>query len=259
VALTVTTTLHANEAYVDVTIAGATNNATVSVERLDSEDTASTIRAGAALTLTGTSGVIPDHEVPFDVPIRYRVTNTVISSETATSAALTVPSYDKTWLKDPATSSRNMVLHEVQDIETMTREAQAGVFPILDRRHPVVVAARRHGVKGDLRCTTATLAERTDLVDLLSRGQVLLLATPGAYGLGNIYVHVGDVSETMIGPVTTQSRRWTLPMIQVDRPAQLAIAPARMTWGVVKFSWSSWDALYAENVTWDELLFMAAP
>ena len=225
------------------------------VQRVDTDGVATTIRSGATMTLTNKTGTIVDFEAPMDVSLYYTVSQvTPAGSETGTSSYFTLVSYGVTWLKDPATSTYNMRIDYVEDLQTLTRDAQAGVFNIIDRRYPIVVATRRHGWHGDFVCHTATINQRTQMINLLSRGQVLLLSTPGSYGIGNVYVSVGDVTEERVGKVYETFRRWTLPMTMVDRPAQLASTPLGNRWIDVETNFVTWNDLYVRNYTWDYLL-----
>lgn len=247
------------KAMVGLTLSFPASVGAVKVERIDAAGSRTTIRAGESFALNGGSGQIQDYEVPLDTAVTYEATQPSPGTEKATSVAVTIVSYGYTWLRDPGTPSRNLRLDEVTSLETVTREAQAGVFDIIDRKHPIVVAARRHGWEGDLVCVTATSAQRKAMVDLLSRGQILLLSTPAGYDLGNVYVHVGSVSEKRIGVVTEPTREWTLPLVMVDRPSQLATAVTYMRWIDVETSWPTWNDLYNTGLTWDELLVYPVP
>lgn len=220
-----------------------------------------TLAGGAAFALKTGAGMFVDFEAPFDrTDLTYRVSQvTPTGSETGTSSWVTLDSDGHTWLKDPAYPPRNIRLDEVTSLVEQTYAARAGVFTIIDRPHPVVVAARRAGWSGELVFHTATDDQRTSVNDLLSRGQVLLLSTPERpwepYGLGNIYVHVGDVTCSRVTSlVTEQTRRWTLPLTAVDRPAALATMPPGFRWVDVKNTWATWQALADTGMTWNQLL-----
>ena len=230
----------------------------VQVQRQDPDGWTDVIRAGSTVTLSGGFAVVYDYEAPLDVPVSYVVTQVVPASGTpakATSAVVTVKSFGYTWLKDPGLPSRNVRLEEVGGIAEVTRPARSGVFHIIGRSHPVVISARREGQQGDFVFTTATDAQRQDIVDLVSRGTVLLLQTPAGYSVGSVYIHVDDVTETRLTGVGTEtSRRWTLPFTEVDRPTGLATAPLGTTWAVVKATYQDWQALKDTQMAWYEVL-----
>lgn len=226
----------------------------VKVERRDPGAPWLIIRSGTSVAATAGAVTVWDAEAPFDTVVTYRVSQvTPTGSETGEVSTL-VGSVGVTWLKDPAFPSRSLPLNEVTALPEVTFASRSGVFAVIDRPRPIVVAARRESWTGTLRFTTTTSAERTRVHDLLARGQVLLLATPAAYGIGNQYVHVGDAVEERVGLVTEQSRRWSLPLTNVDRPESLAVAPRGLRWVDVKFKYPTWGDLLATGMTWDQLL-----
>jgi hypothetical protein len=252
---TIVRTVDTRRAMVTLSLTFSTAVTAVRVVRYDAVGTPTTLRAGDSFPLTNGTGLIYDHEVPLDVPVSYTATQVApAGSEAASTALMTVISEGRTWLKDPGTPSRNQVLAEVTGLGTMTYQSQAGVFPIIDRRRPIVVASTRHDWAGELSFSTATAAERDGMHELLSRGQVLLLSTPAGYGIGNVYVHAGDVSVTRVGLVTSTTRRWVVPLTVVDRPATLSATPLKIRWGDVKNGYANWDAVYALNETWDQFM-----
>lgn len=226
----------------------------VAVQRKDPEGYTELIRSGATVGLSGGFAVIYDYEAPLDVEVSYlvsQVTPTPTTPNQTASNAITIVSNGYTWLKDPGLPSRNIRLDEVEGITDVTRPARAGVFHVIDRTHPVVISARREGRQGEFSFTTATDAQRMDVVLLLSRGTVLLLQTPDGYGMGSIYVHAGDVVESRPGTLGKEStRRWSMPIIMVDRPAGLATMPVNNTWGNVKATYQDWLALYNTRLKW---------
>ena len=94
------------------------------------------------------------------------------------------------------------------------------------------------------------------VVKLINRGEILLLSAPP----GNVYVHVGDVDEERIalGDVTDWLRRWTLPVLVVDRPVSLTTTAPSERWIDVENTWLTWDDLYDANLTWDQLKALPA-
>ena len=225
------------------------------------------IKSGAAFPCVAGQPKVPayDYEAPFDVDVTYRITQvTPAGSETVTSGAVKLDSWPPdgrvgsgyTWLKDPAFPSLSMRLDEVTSLPALTYAARSGVFAVIDRPKPIGISARRQAWTGELKFTTATLNQRNRVNDLLARGQILLLATPDGYGIGNQYLLVGDVVEERIaGAVVTEpSRSWTLPLTCVDRPESLTLAPQVMRWVDVKLKYPTWDALAATGKTWAQLV-----
>lgn len=202
------------------------------------------------------TGALDDYEVPMDVAVTYRITqiDPATTEDPLTLGPYLLSSGGFSWLKDPALPFRNVRLDEVTTIEVETFASRAGIFDIIDRSRPIVVAARRQDRTTQLDLTTASEAQRLTMVSLLSTGQVLLLSTPGAYGWGNEYVHVGDVTESRIGVATEATRRWTLPITVVDRPVSLSYPPAVMTWSDVVADWATWSDVISDNASWSTLI-----
>jgi hypothetical protein len=242
---------------VRLTIAFTNTSVTVcKIERQDPVAPWVPIRWGSNYACVGGKPNPPadDFEAPFDVEVTYRVTQvTPAGSETATVTTM-LPSGGITWLKDPGFPSRNVALHEVKELPEMTYVARSGVFAVIDRARPVVVAAKRQAWTGVLGFTTATDGERLRIHDLLSRGQVLLLNTPYEYGIDNAYVYAGDVTEARIGLVTEPSRAWSLPLTVVDRPESLSLTPLSIRWIDIKNTYATWGDLAATGKTWNQLV-----
>lgn len=227
------------------------------IERQDPGQPWVRIRAGNSYPCTAGKCVVKDYEAPFDVTgSLYKVTQvTPTGTETVTVTAPPLASNGYTWLKDPAFPSQSVRLDEVTSLTQLVFAARAGVFSIIDRPRPVTVSAKRQGWVSELRFTTSTLSQRDRLYDLFGPGQVLLLAAPGGYGVGNEYVFAGDLTEERVSPVVTEpTRAWAVPLTAVDRPEALALAPQGVRWIDVRTKYVTWDALRDTGLTWDQLL-----
>ena len=256
---TITATVLPDQAGVRLAIDFSTEGATkVSVGRMDPTGFVSLIRAGDQVLLTAGKASVDDYEAPLDVPVYYTATKTQPApppAATANSATVTIPSSGRTWLKDPARPSRNMVVPIVTSVQTLTRPSRAGVFPILERSTPIVVTNMRQSPVGAAVFHTLTSAQRTSMVDILSPGSILLLQTDPRFGWNTAYIHVGDVVEARVGLATEPARQWTLPFTVVDRPEGLAEGyTIAKTWGGVKQAYATWGDLKASGKTWEKLL-----
>lgn len=244
-----------------------TAQATAIVGRMDPNGFTQVIRSGANVPLVGGEAFVYDYEAPLDVDVYY-VTGTGWNPDgslivAAVSNTVRIHSNGYSWLKDPGMPTRNLRLDELENIPELTRSARGGIFHIIDRTNPIVVTSKREGRTGELHFTTATKAQRQMVVTLLSRGQVLLLQTPDASGFGSIYVYVGDVTETRVGTMTEQTRKWTLPITMVDRPEGLATAALGTVWSDVGNEFATWTALRTTlnsdggRMNWDDVLTRA--
>jgi hypothetical protein len=239
---------------------------TASFGRISAGGLTITLRSGATVPVVNKKATITDWEVPLDTAVVYEVVQVLPSTgtESGQGKALTVQSDPTggrmrgggyTWLSDPAVSDRALRLDEVQGQKSQNRVSRAGVFAVIDRPKPIVVSSRRASFVGELEFYTATLQQRTTVLDIISRGQVLLLRTPDYFGLGTIYVHVGDVLEERITALAREpSRRWSLPLTEVDRPEGFATMTEGMRWIDVNNRYANWQAVYNTGFTWAELL-----
>lgn len=228
----------------------------IRLERKTPEGRYVPVKAGLEIDLVGGKAVVDDFEAEMDVELTYRaiqVTPTS-SADPVILSGVVLPSNGWSWLKDPAIPARNVRLDEVTNIETETFTSRAGIFDVIDRSRPVVVAALRRDKSAQLDITTATEDQRKAVELILSTGQILLLATPAAYSWGNEYVHIGDVTESRIGVASETSRRWAMPIVVVDRPYALSYQPAEMTWADVVGDWATWSDVIDEIDTWADLV-----
>ncbi len=241
--------------FIDVTATFTVGTTAAIIERQDPGGPWDYIRAGAIVEVDSLTGVAvyEDHEAPMDVPVRFRATKTAPTTpaEQVISPEITLVSYGKVWLKDPAFGAYDTELHEVTGLPELTFASRAGIFPVIDREDPVVVAARRQNFTGELHFTTVTDVQRADMERLLKRGQVLLLSVPPAYGMGNAYIHVGDVTATRVGVATEPTRAWTLPITRVDRPSSLGYVPLGMHWEDVYYKYTTWQDLVDTGEDWE--------
>lgn len=230
----------------------------VSVGRNDPDGFSYLLRAGDKVTLSAGLATVEDFEAPLDVPVSYvatKVTPAPPPAASATSAVVTIPSNDLVWLKDPAYPSRNMVVPIVTSIPQLLSVSRAGVFPILDRAAPIVVANRRQLPTGTLTIHTLTDGQRQQVADLMARGSVVMLQANPSTGWGSRYIHVTDVTEARVGLVSEPARRWSMPFLVVDRPEGLSVAATTAkTWASVKAIYPTWADLKATAKTWEQLL-----
>lgn len=223
--------------------------ATALVERVNPDGSVVPVRAADPATLVAGAWVGDDYEVPLDAPFYYQATSTTRPGVVLTSPLYTLVGGGATWLKHPGRPALNMKI-DVARAPDWTRPVTAGVFAVLGRSRPVAVSATRGSERGDLTVNTYDEAERLSLLGLLADGGVLYLSTPDDYGLGNVYVSVGDVGERRYTHVANkQEREWTLPLTVVDRPIGTALA-AGNTWGDVLTEYASWSQLLASEGTW---------
>src|SRR6185312_5571372 len=115
-----------------------------------------------------------DSEAEMDQVLTYRMTQTdpTTTADPIEITGITLASNGWSWLKDPALPTRNVRLDEVTNMEVATFASRAGIFDVIDRPHPVVVAALRRDRVTELDITTATEDQRLAMEYLLSSGQI---------------------------------------------------------------------------------------
>lgn len=255
-AITVVATADPATGGITVTATMSASITAVTIGRNDPNGFSQLIRQGASIPVTGGTVTVVDYEAPLDVEVSYVVSQlTPVGSEVGYSANVKLASEGRTWLKDPGYPGRNMVIPVVTSIADLTRPARAGIFNVIDRANPVVVATRRGGPGGILICHTLTLDQRDELNLLLSRGTTLLLQTPVIEQFGSAYVAVTDAVETRVGLAFEESRRFTLPFVVVDRPDGLASASTvDKTWRALKNKYLTWGDQTATGKTYQQVL-----
>jgi hypothetical protein len=227
---------------------------TATIARVNSADgTVLAVRNAEPATLVLGQWIGPDYEVPLDDEFYYRATSPDVPGVELLSVPYSVASVERTMLKHPGRPALNAAVR-VSEGPSLTRPVAQGIFDVLGRQTPVAVSMRRNSARGDLHLVTFDDAEREALLLLLDDGTPLLLQTPSGYGVGNVYIAVGEVSEeraTGFGPEPL--RRWTLPFVVVDRPTGAALAVGN-SWADILASYGSWDAMRAAEGTWAGVL-----
>ena len=130
-----------------------------------------------------------------------------------------------------------------------------GLFDVIGRATPVAVTDVRSTGAGTLVLTTRTYNEAQAIRNVTADGAVLLLQTPGAANLGNLYIAPADVTEERISPLyMVQDRRFTIPFTIVDRPFGLAVAAEGYRWLDVYNTYATWQVFFEALNTWAEVL-----
>ncbi|MFF1820399.1 hypothetical protein ACFVWG_24045 [Kribbella sp. NPDC058245] len=227
--------------------------ATATVERVNADGTVIPVRGADPATLVAGAWIGDDYEAPLDLSFYYQATSTDRPGVVVTSETYEMDSAGRTWLKHPGRPFLNTVV-EVAGPPDLTRPVAQGVFEVLGRSRPVAVTMRRNSERGELVLNTRTDTERVALVGLLDDGGPLFLAAPGGYGLGSVYIAVGEVTERRLtGLGATQDRQFVLPFTVVDRPIGTALALGN-SWSDVYGAYASWSQLLATEGTWTGVL-----
>jgi len=224
--------------------------ASATVSRVDPDGTVSPVRGGEPAAVVGGSWSGFDYEAPFDVPVTYRAVTGLV---TQTSTAVTLPSFERAWLKHPGLPVLNMPVH-VARLPVLQRAANSATLAVLGRLNPVVVSQRRAGYTGAVDVWTDSDDAKAGLWGLLNDGTPLLFAPPGGTGVTNMWLHVGDVAETRVTDVAAEHvRLWQLPFTVVDRPVDVVVTTV-YDWAAVVDEFTSWSDLVSQVGSWSELV-----
>ncbi|MER7905371.1 hypothetical protein ABTX84_19075 [Streptomyces sp. NPDC095614] len=258
-----TTVVQEATASVAVTLRELSVGDLISVYRV-TPDGARTLVRGPSGLLDGTVAVtsdlmiIEDAEAPLLVPVYYRVetVSSVGAVTTRISGAVTVPHADinLAWLKDPGSPQRNMRVM-VKAPPNWQRPVERGAYRVAGRRNSVVHSDVLGGLEGDLVIWTRDDDERKGLHGLLDPGHVLLWQAAPGMGVDDMYVSVGQPTESRVGgPATEQWREWTLPLTEQDAPATVGISGSSgRTWQDILTEFATWDALQSVYDTWEDV------
>lgn len=212
-----------------------------------------------AVVTPGQITIVRDYEAPIGVPLTYTAetwddaTPGTVSTQTV---AFTVPDdgCSDTWLTDlvRAQNTFRVVLEELAELEY---EYPTGVHQILNRRTPIVTSDIANTPSWELSFLTRSDDQRARARAILGNGVPVLLRTPPANGIGNVYFSVtGWKEQRLVRLATDPNRRFVADCVQVDRPDPglfrplipvdySAIAATFATYADLKAGRSSYDAM----------------
>jgi hypothetical protein len=203
--------------------------------------------------------VVEDHEAPFGVPFYYSIAilnadGSTASSRSSDPITLTLPDINTAWLKDPGNPQRNCLV-VVQRAPDWQRPIEQAAFVVRGRRNKVVLSGRRQGLEGDLAIWTRSDEEREALHLLLDSGNTLLWQTAPGMGVTDMYVNVGQVTESRVGSLAQEQwRAWALPLTEADMPATVGVNGATgRTWQDVLTEFATWQDVLNAYGTWEDV------
>lgn len=173
------------------------------------------IRAGSTGGVaTDTSLVVLDAELPFGVPVQWKViVNESARYESATATYTLVGG--KVALSDAITGLSCEATIMAWDAKTRTR--RSSVFAVGART--VVVAGDRGQFEGDVTFYFETEAARNDFEDLLTNATegVIQIRQPGGYsGIDSYVAIVSDSEQRYSQDGSDERREWTVHAVEVD-------------------------------------------
>jgi hypothetical protein len=236
---------------------------TITVQRVAADGTRTLVRGPAGLIerqpITSDLLVVEDHEAPFGVQYYYAITvytagGAVQVTRSSGAVTLELADVNEAWLKDPGNPQRNLRVL-VQRAPDWQRPIEQAAFVIRGRRNKVVLSGRRQGLEGELAVWTRSDEERAALHLLLDSGGVLLWQAAPGMGVTDMYVNVGQITESRVGPLAQEQwRAWTLPLTEADMPATAGVnGAAGRTWQDVLTEHTTWQDVLDTYATWEDV------
>lgn len=209
--------------------------------------------------ITGDVGIQEDYEAPLGQPVVYqaRLWTTPTAMESSTSEPITIASPGDSHLviKDPALPVRSNSDGVVTTAPDWQRQARQGVYQVRGRVRPIVITDVRSSRTGSMVLTTETQDERDAIWFAVETGNTLLLQWPDGWGLGDMYVQIGDVTEARLSTYAAHAdREWTFTLTEVDRPIGGLVGSATRVWQNVLDDNTSWQAVYESASSWLDVL-----
>lgn len=217
--------------YITLTLRELTIDNTITIYRVGPDGSRTLVRGESGLidrqTITSDLLIIEDHEAPMGVPVSYRIeeydSNGNRSTRTSDTVTLTLADLNEAWLKDPGNPQRNLKVL-VQKAPNWQRPVEQSAFVVRGRRNKVVLSGRRQGLEGELEIWTRSDEERAALHLLLDSGNTLLWQAAPGMGVDDMYVSVGQVTESRITQLAQEVwRAWQLPLVEQDMPVTTGI------------------------------------
>jgi hypothetical protein len=205
--------------------------------------------------------VVRDFEAPLNVQLAYYAraldaSNVQIGAiDGPVTITVPAPNCSDTWLTD-ITRPTNSLKITMEELEKLEHDVPAGVHSILGRRDPIVSMDVARTPTFELLFLTATDGEKRLARGALGNAIPVLLRTPPANGIGNVYLAVTSFNEERITQLATVTeRRWVVEGVQVARPDPTLFAPPPpVTYDDVKTKYATYAAMLAAG-SYDDVLY----
>jgi hypothetical protein len=240
--------------FVTVLVVAADPGTTATVYRQYGSGKPEIVRGAKSVPVKNPETLVIDHEVPQGYEITYWVTSTA-GSVTLESVHKKVGPYNfgRDVLFDLADPRQGMLVY-VESFQAYKYGISRDVQRVWGRSDPVVISGVREMLSGTLDLITLSLAERTNILEIIQNGSTVAFAPQyPAYGLeGVMYFAVGDVIEERTSPKAIEdSRRWRLDVQQITAPpAEYKYPSYGKTWR--EFREEPWSD-YAMTQWWEAI------
>jgi hypothetical protein len=260
---TITLGVALDEAAVTVTLDVPLGATRVWLWRVSPSGASEYVRGVVDLAVAGapTQLLLFDFEAPFDVELVYHAQSANDADEMsveATTQTITLPltACEDTWLTDVAQPSNSQEI-VVEGLQELAYAVPASVHKVIARRGPIVLSDVAAYPSFELGFLTSTEAERENARGSLGNGVPLLLKTPPANGIGNLYFSVlGWREQRIVKPARVPDRHFLVSCQQVDRPDPKLIVPttAIASYLDVRSDFADYEQVRAQRNSYSALL-----
>lgn len=222
------------------------------VERSTNLVSWTTVRGGAADTVSGGVLTLDDYEFTPNVVNYYRIRTLVPFSQIEIGSI--TPTITAVWLKSVARPFLNLTVTLLGYTFSYERDGRGGIFDVVGRSLPVAVTDVRGSRRYTLQARTDTDEALAALELLFASGDVLLLqAAPGyVVPAGGVFVAVGRV--VVDNPFPAYAMRFTtFDLAEVAAPGPDVVG-ATSTWQTVLNTYATWNDVLAAKADWSSLL-----
>lgn len=132
--------------------------------------------------------------------------------------------------------------------------SDANLFDVFNSRTPADIYGVRKRLDGEMRILSKTLAAKEAVETLFAWGGPIQIQTPAVYGLPDIIVQPGDVTETYISQDQRRPfRLWDAPFTIVELPLGPKQGTAEANWCVIAEEFPTYADLTASGFTWAQV------
>jgi hypothetical protein len=220
------------------------------------------VRAYAEAEVTpGYAEVMRDFEAPIGVPLTYTVTTWAAATPATTDsgqASITIADggCEDTWLGDLArpTNTQKVVLESLAELDYAI---EVGIHNIIARRSPIISSDVADTPSFELNVLTDSDDARERTRAALGNGVPVLLRTPPANGIGNLYFAVtGFREQRIVNAARVQDRRFVVSAVQIERPDPSLYSPTPpQTYAGLEQSFATYADLKAGRASYDAALW----
>lgn len=146
-----------------------------------------------------------------------------------------------------------------------TRDADAGLFPILDKERPADVFARRKDIETSLLFLSRTREAITRVYELFTAGGPLLVQVPAVYamdspyGQSDRYYQPATLTEQYLsGDQRKPPRLWSVPATAVDPPVGQPQGTDTANWCALSDTYPTYADFTAAGFSWGQVAAGAA-